>query len=879
MAHDATVADEPATAPPTVYKTIGAKIFYWMAGLVLLAVVAVAAQQERAFLDFQSGSFRDTAQFSAERASAAIEANFDIWRTQLAGLAPLIRDESDERTPAAKLKPFFETNRDFLLIEVLTTPGPQKLPFKETEFVTTTVVDNRLEDKSATKTFEALHDVVQRWLERDADKLQKPRGILVESFAKTSGLPIAMVAIRIDAGKDQESTWIVGGVWQTALVKGLAKSKFYDSVLVDGAGKILSSPNAADLTKRRRFINSKLLKTAQAAPTLAGVEPDYLADGKHRIGAFSRLPKYGMTVLTEADFEQAYQAVRHSRNNAALCALLLILIAAMAAYLATASQRFALARLRATMHQIGGGDWQATASEPGHDEFSTTGQALDQMASRLQNSVRGEIDQALAAQARETAEFLKSSIAPRLEPRAGPVAVTGFHQSATTYGGDFWGSYAIADGLEFIYVADVMGIGGFTAVATSMAHAVINSVVQLLKSGTLRDASPSQVLEHLNRVFFETTRGRLSMSCFAAFVDTNVGTLTFANAGHNFPLLIPANADDDRAGKIGRLRAELAQSLATVSLRQGGALIGLSATATFKTKTLPIRAGDRLLLYSNGLIKCSNPNGSVWGKHHLITQALKSAALPIEEMRDEILSQAFTYFANQPINDDVTLVLMEISKSWRLNSSPANEQAAATTEAADSSADSVSRDAPILLAPKAKDHQIPIQDYIAANVTQPPRFKRTLPPPMPPASHTEVPGAPPPAPTADAPSSSDSTVTETNPVVTIVVSAAPPASIPVAPPQTALPSPAPPVQNSESTPMFLTLDLESKPTLEAAASDAPTTPVPEPFSKIRAEVKPSNRNEPAVTQAPKPSSPTSSPAPMPLGRNGKYKIRLPNTGS
>jgi len=128
----------------------------------------------------------------------------------------------------------------------------------------------------------------------------------------------------------------------------------------------------------------------------------------------------------------------------------------------------------------------------------------------------------------------------------------------------------------------------------------------------------------------------------AARLDETGGKLNFAAAGHPPALLISAS------GEVRQL-----ESRSTVL----GALdnaVPLEASEKFE-----LSAGDRLVLYSDGLTEVWNREGEMLGVEGLEKIVRRAAALPLPGMRQAIIEGVNSYSAG-PVQDDVTLVLVEV---------------------------------------------------------------------------------------------------------------------------------------------------------------------------------------------------------------------------
>jgi serine phosphatase RsbU (regulator of sigma subunit) len=146
-------------------------------------------------------------------------------------------------------------------------------------------------------------------------------------------------------------------------------------------------------------------------------------------------------------------------------------------------------------------------------------------------------------------------------------------------GGDWYEATALRDGSVLLAVGDVAGHG--TLAATTMAQ-----LRHALRALAVTTGDPGLLLGHLNRLTCELEREtpELSATAVVARFDPARQEIVGAQAGHPPPLL-------HRGGRTAPLT------------RPAGPLLGVVEDATYPTRRLPLRNGDVLLLYTDGLVE------------------------------------------------------------------------------------------------------------------------------------------------------------------------------------------------------------------------------------------------------------------------------------
>jgi serine phosphatase RsbU (regulator of sigma subunit) len=134
------------------------------------------------------------------------------------------------------------------------------------------------------------------------------------------------------------------------------------------------------------------------------------------------------------------------------------------------------------------------------------------------------------------------------------------------------------------------------------------------------------------------------MTCFASIIDPARRTITYANAGHNFPYLYRAG---DGRGEFG-------------SLMIRGNRLGDDRDSRYEAKTTELVPGDVLIWYTDGIVECENQAGEEYGEKRFRASVRRAAALDAGDMRDAIVGDAISYFGDTPRKDDMTMIVGRI---------------------------------------------------------------------------------------------------------------------------------------------------------------------------------------------------------------------------
>jgi sigma-B regulation protein RsbU (phosphoserine phosphatase) len=205
-------------------------------------------------------------------------------------------------------------------------------------------------------------------------------------------------------------------------------------------------------------------------------------------------------------------------------------------------------------------------------------------------------------------------------------------------GGDIFNIQRVDDDQVGLYMLDVCG-HGVPAALISVAASQFLAGPRGLLSGGCQLTSPETVLNHLDEAFpFERFDSYFSIVCMS--IDIRRGTLAYGGAGHPPPVLLRADGD-----------------LSLLDYR--GPVIGFGAETPYGQKEICLEAGDKIILYTDGLTENRNRNGRAFGRDRFYGMLREFTRRPVGDVVDALHREIHRFLEGVEPDDDISLLGLE----------------------------------------------------------------------------------------------------------------------------------------------------------------------------------------------------------------------------
>ncbi|WP_343032230.1 SpoIIE family protein phosphatase [Allochromatium palmeri] len=206
---------------------------------------------------------------------------------------------------------------------------------------------------------------------------------------------------------------------------------------------------------------------------------------------------------------------------------------------------------------------------------------------------------------------------------------------AREVGGDFYDFFPLDKDRLCFLIADVSGKG--------VPAALFMAVTKTLIKSTARDRQdPAEILTQVNAELAADNASNMFVTVFCGVLDARTGALEYVNAGHNPPVLIGTGGQSPRWLK------------GTPQL-----LLGIMEGVVYRSASLRLAPGERLLLYTDGVTEAMNGQDEFYSEVRLL-DTLESEPQPdLVSLLAMLLERVQSFAGETPQSDDITLLAIE----------------------------------------------------------------------------------------------------------------------------------------------------------------------------------------------------------------------------
>jgi sigma-B regulation protein RsbU (phosphoserine phosphatase) len=241
-------------------------------------------------------------------------------------------------------------------------------------------------------------------------------------------------------------------------------------------------------------------------------------------------------------------------------------------------------------------------------------------------------------QEREIAEAraIQEKLLPREIPQMPGYEIASAWQSARLVGGDYFDILPLDAKALGLCIADVAGKGMPAALLMSNLQAAVRGLSSL-------SVAPNVLCNRLNSIVYRNTESDRFITFFYAHLEAFSRRLTYVNAGHNAPFVVRSDGSHER-------------------LREGGTVLGVFDSRNYEMGSVQLSAGDRVILFTDGVTEACNFEGEEFGEGRLLRFLKDHLALSADALQAKILKEVEA-FSGGRWQDDATLLVLAVDEA------------------------------------------------------------------------------------------------------------------------------------------------------------------------------------------------------------------------
>lgn len=248
----------------------------------------------------------------------------------------------------------------------------------------------------------------------------------------------------------------------------------------------------------------------------------------------------------------------------------------------------------------------------------------------------------------QAAAKIQHSLLPTRMPETEGVKTAWLFNPCEELAGDTLNIFRLDDKHLGLYLLDVSGHGVPAALLSVTLSRILapseGSILRVHGDGSKDSCNlpPAQVAQNLNKRFLIDESTGQYFTLIYGILNTETYEFRFVSAGHPSPFLLSG----DHCQPI---------------LESAGLPVGFLENETYQETTVRLKPGDRLYLYSDGLIEAMNQNGTQFGAHRLMQLAQLNRELSLKESLEAFSTEVQEFTGKKESVDDISIIGLEIT--------------------------------------------------------------------------------------------------------------------------------------------------------------------------------------------------------------------------
>lgn len=284
----------------------------------------------------------------------------------------------------------------------------------------------------------------------------------------------------------------------------------------------------------------------------------------------------------------------------------------------------------ATLH-VRRGDFTHRVRVQQRDQLGALGESFNEMTSSISELIEEQRQRQKLENEISIAREVQEQLFPKVIPSLPSLELSAICRPARSVSGDYYDFIRLGPERVGLALADISGKGIFAALLMASFQASLRS--QAVLSGV----TPAELVGRINRHVYLNTSDDRYATFFYAVYDGEARSLTYTNAGHLAPFFITESGCEE--------------------LSEGGTVVGLFDEFQFAQRTIEVKPGTVLVVFSDGLTEPENVYGEEFGIARLRDEAIRLRHLPATKLAQSLITAAEQWAGTPEQADDMTVLV------------------------------------------------------------------------------------------------------------------------------------------------------------------------------------------------------------------------------
>lgn len=239
------------------------------------------------------------------------------------------------------------------------------------------------------------------------------------------------------------------------------------------------------------------------------------------------------------------------------------------------------------------------------------------------------------------ARQIQLDLLPTAPPKYDCMNISAHSTPSRTVGGDFYDFIKKDDGRLGICIADASGKGMPAALMIAQTQAILKSEVH---NGNPIDV----ILRNMNQQLVNSSSSEKYVTLFYGEFDIQTGWFEFANAGHNYPIIVR-------------------QDCSVEFLKTGGPIVGALPMMNYTSEKVKLQKDDVMFFFTDGLSEAMNDREEEYTEERIQAFVSEHKSKEPGDIIDLILKDVRKHDPTYPPRDDTTIISLKINNGFELH--------------------------------------------------------------------------------------------------------------------------------------------------------------------------------------------------------------------